>query len=164
MAQEETRRRGWMRGLLVASLALNLAFIGAAGGFALRGGSHDGGRHGPGGPEAMPYLRALSEPQRDRMRSALRRDFRDRRATRGQLTEDYRAAIAALRAEPFDPAALADVLARQGARAQERLAAGQGVMVDFVTGMDPSDRAAYADRLSQETDRLAERWRRVARD
>ncbi len=164
MSELERPNRRWVRPLLIASLALNLAVIGAVAGFALIGGH--GGRDGraPGGPEGMPYFRALGDAERKEMRAALRRDFREHRGSRGQVTEDYRAALDALRAEPFERAALLAVLERQGARGRARFLAGQRVMVDFVAEMTPEDRASYADRLSEQIDRLAERWGRLDRD
>jgi len=154
----------WLRPLLIASLAVNLAFIGAIGGFALIGGRHDKPRHGPGGPEGMPYIRALSDADRHEMRDALRRDFREHRQARGQVTEGYRAALDALRAEPFDRAALMQALEQQRARAQDRFMGGQRVMVDFVANMTPEDRAAYAKRLSDQIDELEQRWKGVDRN
>ncbi|MGY9049783.1 hypothetical protein P775_10030 [Puniceibacterium antarcticum] len=154
----------WLRGGLIVSLALNLALVGAIGGFALIGGRHDQDARGKGGPEGMPYIRALSEGDRADMRDALRRDFRDHRDARGQVTEDYRAAVAALRAEPFDQSALMTVLERQSERAQKRFLGGQRVMVDFVANMTPEDRAAYAQRLSDQIDRLDKRWGRLDRE
>ncbi len=164
MVELDKPRRRWVRPVLILSLALNVAFVGALAGFALTGGGHGKEARGPGGPDGMPYFRALSDADRQEMRAALRRDFRENRGSRGQVTEDYRAALEALRAEPFDRAALMAVLERQGARARERFQGGQRVMVDFVAGMTPEERSAYADRLSGQIDRLAERWDRLDRD
>ncbi|SNR64673.1 periplasmic heavy metal sensor [Puniceibacterium sediminis] len=164
MADIETGKRRWLRPLLIASLALNLAFVGAIAGFALIGGRHDKDERAARGAEGMPYIRALSDEGQRKMRDALRRDFRDHRESRGQVTEGYRAALEALRAEPFDRAALMDVLKQQSARARERFLGGQRVMIDFVANMTPDERAAYADRLSEQIDQLEKRWRSLDRD
>lgn len=164
MADIETGNRRWLRLLLIASLALNLTFLGAVVGFSLIGGRHDKNERSARGAEGMPYIRAMTNDGRHKIRDALRRDFRDHQESRGQITADYRAALHVLRAEPFDRAALTDILERQGVRARDRFLNGQRVMIDFVANMTPADRAAYADRLSEQIDRLDERWGSLERN
>ncbi|WP_146586238.1 periplasmic heavy metal sensor [Puniceibacterium confluentis] len=158
MAKPATTENRWVKPVMIASLALNLAFVGAVVGYSLVGGRHGREGHSAGRADAMPYMRALTDTDRHRLRDALRQDFRQYRGTRGQITEDYGAALAALRADPFDRASLSAVLDRQSARANDRLQGGQRVLADFVAAMSADERSAYADRLAHQIERLAERW------
>ncbi|WGW05597.1 periplasmic heavy metal sensor [Tropicibacter oceani] len=158
------RMRPWLRVLLFASLALNLAIAGMAAGVVLRGGSpHD--RH-ESRDFVTPYTRAFDERQRDDLRRALRDGYltrKDKDGARDDLTLDYRAALDVLRSEPFDAAAMAAILERQGARTADRQAMGQQVLSTYLAALSPQEREAYAQRLAQEITRLEarrERWKR----
>lgn len=153
-ASSAPRLRLWLRLVLFASLALNLLVVGvivgviASGGPPARGGLDRGDL-------VTPYTRAMTEAQRTELRRALRRGFLRERLRHGGLpqAEDYRAAQEILMRDPFDRAALAQVLDRQADGARQRLALGQVVLLDFLDQMTPADRRAYADRLAQEIDR-----------
>ncbi|MDU8909970.1 periplasmic heavy metal sensor [Aestuariicoccus sp. MJ-SS9] len=145
---------GWIRAVLFASLALNLLIAGIAAGMYWRGGPDRGPRDRD---FAAPYARALGDEQRGTLRRALRREFLANRPERGALAQGYVAASAALRAEPFDRAALEAVLEGQARQAQTRQEIGRRVMIDFLSNMSAEDRAAFADRLDQEIDRLSRR-------
>lgn len=138
------------RGVRVAlgiSVALNLLIVGLVAGAVLR----DGGPR-----ERMvrdldfgPFTEALSRADRE----ALRREYIARspgmRDMRQQMRQDFRAFLAALRAEPFDPAALRGVLANQQARMAERVTLGQDLMLERLTAMPPEARLKFADRLEE---------------
>jgi uncharacterized membrane protein len=137
----------WVKLLLVVSLALNLAVAGLVAGVVLKSG---GG--GPRGAQVRdlgfgPFSEALGAEDRE----ALRRGFMERapnlRELRQTLREDGAEVLAALRAEPFDPARLAAVLAGQGERIAKRLALGQDLLAQRIAEMTPEARAAFADRL-----------------
>ncbi len=141
------RPRRWLRWLLVASLALNLLLLGAAAGQMLRA------RFGAAHPVVLrdlsfgPYTEAMSPADR----AALRRAFADRAPPLREVwraqRDEQAAIIAALRAEPFDPAALAAILETQAGRSMARLRTGQTVLLERIAAMGAADRAAFADRL-----------------
>ena len=138
-----SRRLRW---LLIASLTLNLLVVGVVAGVALR---HAGGQPPPaprsigfgpwGGGLERSDFKALREAY-----SATGRDFRaDSRADRA----DRDALLAALRTEPFDPAALDAITARMNGRAMERMELGDRLMRAHILAMAPEQRRAFADRL-----------------
>ncbi|ETX28379.1 periplasmic heavy metal sensor [Roseivivax isoporae] len=162
METAQPRRGRWMRIALVLSLAANLVVGGIVAGTFLREGPHRGGARGP--DHGFVYYRAFTEEERRALRQAIRQDMgrdadapQDRAARRAAFLDGYRETAAALRADPFDPAALDRALGQQNERATERRARGQEVLVEFLAAMAPEDRAAYAERLSREIARLAER-------
>ncbi|WP_353471539.1 periplasmic heavy metal sensor [Salipiger sp. H15] len=149
----------WMRGLLLASLALNLGVAGVVAGGLLR---HGGPEHGgpPRGRDFItPYTQAFSQDERRELGRKLFSSFEGRQGERPRPNpfSSYRGTLDLLRAEPFDSAAFAEVLTAQDARAAERQKVGQQVLVDYVSSMTPEARAAYADRLELELDELARR-------
>ena len=146
----------WLRVVLFASLALNLAGIGALVGLAVTGGPDR--QHGPRGRDAaFPYARALDTDDRDRLRQQLHEDFRSRRGAVGEIAQDYRAAVTLLEADPFDRAAFEELMLRQDARAELRQEAGRRALLDVLTEMTPEARRAYAGRLSEQIDRFEAR-------
>lgn len=142
--------RNWTRVALVLSLALNLAVAGIVAGAVLRG-------HRDGPPRGFdlavgPVARALSEVDR----RAVMRDLMDRRDLRDDRRDDSAAAapvLAAVRADPFDPAALSAALDGMRGRARDLEAAAEAALVARVAAMTPAERAAFADRLAQELER-----------
>jgi len=126
-----------LRVVFALSLGLNLLVAGVVAGAWWRGAPHDGPR--AGGPAAL-YL-ALPREERRALRAELRGTIdRDSLHLRAPL-------MAALRADPFDPGALAATLAAQSdalAQAQTRMRA---LWLDRIAAMSPAERAAYADRL-----------------
>ncbi|PZX53678.1 putative membrane protein [Cereibacter changlensis] len=138
----------WMRVVLALSLTLNLAVLGIVGGAALR--SHDERRPAPVRDLGFgPFDNALTPEDRKELRRAFMDDGPDIRSARRAMRQDFAAILEALRAEPFDPAALQQVLDRQNARGAEMLAYGQKLIFERVAAMDPEARRAFADRLEQ---------------
>lgn len=138
-------RRLW-KIVLVASLALNLAVAGLVVGTVLSG------RLGDGPPRNFdlglgPVARAL-EPQE---RRSMGRDMRQSRVLRDvDLRGRSEALIAALKADPFDPAqvsALLDAQAAQLARVQQT---AQAALLRAIINMTPERRAAFAASLQAE--------------
>ena len=140
------------RGLKIAlavSVALNLAVVGLIAGAALHG--------GPGGRGDMmvrdfgfgPFEDALQPDDRAALRNAIKGRMGDVRAARHQMHQDGTAILAALRAEPFDAATLAAALNAQATNIGDRLKFGSEVIRDFVLGLSPEARSAFADRLEQ---------------
>jgi hypothetical protein len=73
----------------------------------------------------------------------------DIRVARRQMQADGANILAALRAEPFDPAALAAAIDAQAGHLGERLKFGSDVIRDHILGLSPEARAAFADRLER---------------
>ncbi|MBC2837094.1 periplasmic heavy metal sensor [Gemmobacter straminiformis] len=132
---------------LAVSVALNLLIVGLVAGAVLR----DGGPRGRmmGELDFGPFTEALTREDRDALRQAFVERMPDMRDMRRQMRTDFAALLAALRAEPFDPAALREVMANQSSRMQERLQIGQSLMLERLEAMSPEARAAFADRLEE---------------
>ncbi|MCC7320839.1 MAG: periplasmic heavy metal sensor [Rubellimicrobium sp.] len=141
--------RRWRRGLCILSVALNLLVAGAVTG-------HLVAAWGPGfmarGPDMSlgPIVRAF-QPEDRRW---LMRELRD---VRGQFPGDgaardmaAQALIAAVGADPFDPAAVGLAFDAMRAGAEEFEEAVTTAIVARITGMDAAGRAALAERLGRE--------------
>lgn len=138
----------WTRRIMIASLAINLGVAGLALGAFLHG--------GPGGTGDMardpgfgPYDAVLRPEDRMALRSALRAKTGDLRAVRGEFITDAQAILAALRAQPFDPAALVVAMSAQRDHFSARMTLGSQTMGDYLVGLSPKDRLDFADRLEQ---------------
>ncbi|SFC70161.1 periplasmic heavy metal sensor [Tropicimonas isoalkanivorans] len=143
------RRRIWMRVLLFASLALNLAVAGIVAGAMLKG-VHDDQ------PERLsrelglgPFLRALDDDKRQALREAAQ-------ARRGELAEGRQAWRAAfsetldlLREETFDQERFESLVERQAEIAARGRALGQEELARQLAAMPVEARRAFADRLEQ---------------
>ena len=144
MAEPEPRRR-WMRWALVASLGLNLAAVGLIGGALVKG--------PPPGPlpgvAPWHYARALPDPYRRDLGRALRASRRDWIGPREALRGQREALVAALTAEPFDPAALAAVLTEESRLTGDLSARGSALLVAQIERMSPDERARYAAALTE---------------
>jgi uncharacterized membrane protein len=134
----------WMKITLVLSLALNLLVAGVVGGAMLRHGMRPGDPH----PSARAhlgraYVQALERGDRRALWSAMQAEQPDAAAPGA----DPDAVLRALRATPYDPAALRDIMVRQRQAGQARLRRGQRLLQERLTEMSDAERAAYADRL-----------------
>jgi uncharacterized membrane protein len=135
----------WLKWALVASLGLNVAVLGVIGGAILKG--------PPPGP--MPgialwhYAHALPDPYRRDLGRALRESRREWIGPREALRGQRAALAAALTAEPFAPAAVEAVLARETRLTDELAARGMGLLLAQIERMTPEERAAYAAALTE---------------
>lgn len=137
------------RGVLVVSLALNLAVMGLIGGALVSGRFADAPPHridfGLG-----PVSRALARDDRRAIGRALRADSQ----LRGQDLRDQMTAVAvALRAEPFDASVLQSLLDDQAMRLSTIQTRARVAVVDRVRAMSPAERLAFADRFEDELHR-----------
>ena len=136
---------------LAVSVALNLAVAGLVGGIALHG--------GPGQRGAMmvrnmgfgPFDDALLPEDRESLRKSIQARFGDIRAARQLMQADGLAVLSALKAEPFDPAALGQALDAQADHLGERLKFGSAMIRDHLLTLPEAARLALADRLEQRT-------------
>lgn len=136
----------WIRIALVVSLALNLGIAGLLVGTALRGPeARRGAVETPEGvamlARAMPHnhqrqLRDTFRNQRDRLES-------DRRELKN-LRENF---IEALRAEPFDIAAVKNAFVAQRQILDQVTAAGHSLVISQIEKMTPQERKLYIRRL-----------------
>ncbi|WP_170758922.1 periplasmic heavy metal sensor [Ruegeria lacuscaerulensis] len=142
MSDNPKPRRRWVSVLLSVSLALNLLIVGVALGTVYR---VKGGDHGKAPPGFGPALyRAL--PKEDR--KVLRGELSERHVKGAKLrAQDFAALGAALRAEPFDPAAVQALLLQQAQFMADMQSALQEQWLARVTAMSDAERQAYADRL-----------------
>lgn len=142
------------RRLLIASILLNVFLIGAIGaGVIARHGPHlfDGGRERPPRPFEMPSPRKIravlpeaSRPIADAMFAAHRAEVE---AKIGALVEARLAVAAAIRAEPFDRAALDAALAALRSLEIEMAGTVQGIIADLAAELDADSRERLAKLL-----------------
>lgn len=134
---------------LAVSVALNLGVAGVVAGALLSGGD---GHHGPTVRDVGFgfFSEALTPGQREALRqrfvAANPRVLSEWTAMRA----DVAAVLAALRAEPFHPAALQAALDRQSQHWTERLTTGQSLIEDFLLALSADQRSAFADRLEDQ--------------
>lgn len=111
------------------------------------------------------YTRALAEPDRAALREAWRGRGPDLRALRAARQADLTALVAALRAQPFEPAAVEAVLERQRQRHASQQDLARTLLAERLAILSPAERAAYADRLealARRGDRRPDRSPRTA--
>jgi len=136
------------RGLKIAlavSVALNLAVAGLAAGAWMKGGSSS-----PRGESTMSFgafSDVLSREDRRALRKALLANAPSFRAAREAAEAEFFTLVAALRAEPFDPAAVQTAFAAIAAQNAARLDLGRGLLEAHLIGMPAADRLAFADRM-----------------
>ena len=140
--------RTW-RIVLVLSLGLNLLVIGFVVGLALTGPERKSGPRGldlgPG-----PLAQALSPQER-------RAVLLDLRASggfqRGQMREYMQDLLNALRATPFDPDVLSEVMTAQRQKLNQMQDAAQSALFAQINAMSPERRAAFADAVAADMSR-----------
>ncbi len=135
----------WTRRLLVLSLGLNLLIAGLAIGAFWRDGPGRGSRDFGFGPMSQ----AMNHEDRMALRDAFLERHPDARSDRRAMRAHFETLIAALRAEPFDEAALETAVAAITTRNAELLATGQSLMTDHLKQMSAAERAGFADRLEK---------------
>lgn len=148
--------RGWMKVAFVISVALNLLVVGVlVGGLIAR--DRMGPPPPPGGDFGLgPLGAAFSEEDRREMRREAVRSGANLGSMRADLRADMTGLIAAVAQDPWNPDAVRAQLAGMHARAADRVAVGEQVMLDRLGRMSDAERHAYAERLR---DRLPQGWR-----
>lgn len=135
------------RGLKIAlavSVALNLAVAGVVAGAWMKDGPSRGM---PRDLSFGPFSEALGPEDRRALRKALADRAPGFREARAAAQAEFAALLAALRASPFDPAAVQSALAAIEARNAGRLELGRSLIEARITQMSEADRLAFADRL-----------------
>jgi len=158
------RMRRGLRWLLIASLTLNLLFLGLAAGGAMR--------MWRGLPQAEPSVgsalmmlwRALPDDDRRVLRGAERAadgdrlSGGDRRALwRGRVVAEVAELRSLLTAQPFDRQALETRLSAARQLQADRAEAALAQMLDRIEAMTPAQRAVMAERLERRYLRRSER-------
>lgn len=131
---------------LAVSVALNLAVAGLAAGAWLRDGPHGGM---PRDMSFGPFSEALDDADRKSIRRSLLERVGEFREQRKAAKAEFEALLVALRAEPFEPAAMQAALAAIEARNSERLELGRTLIETRLIEMSPEARRAFADRLEK---------------
>ena len=98
----------------------------------------------------------LPRPRPEAMNALLDR-APDLREARRLMRADADTLLAALRADPFDPAALDAAMATMRGRLEAQLALGGEALRGLLLGMEPAERLAFADRLEKSLRREAAR-------
>ena len=143
MSEQMKTPRKWTKVLLIVSLALNACFIGLIIGVKL---TQDGMRP-QGAPSAQGslYLRALSHEDRHTLGQAMRSYHT--REMRQMDRAGYENALVLLRATPFDPEALEDLMDDQTEASEERLEYAREALIAHLAAMSDAERAEFADAL-----------------
>jgi uncharacterized membrane protein len=136
----------WTRIALAVSVALNLAVAGLAAGAWLKDGPYRGM---PRELSFGPFSDALSPEDHHAMRAALKDRAAGFRAEREAARTELAALLTALRATPFDPAAVKASLSAISTRAADRLELGRSLIGERILAMSDAERQAFADRLER---------------
>jgi uncharacterized membrane protein len=136
----------WVKVVLALSLAINLAILGVVAGAWIKVGP-DRAAGAPRDLSFGPFSEALSREDRRALRSAFMDRSPEIRASRQAARAEFDALVIALRAEPFDPAALSPVLAAIEQRNVDRLTLGRTLIEERIIAMSAADRLAFAARL-----------------
>lgn len=147
----ERRAPRWMSLLLVLSLAVNLLIAGIViGSVATRDRDRPGGRPDLAGDLGRtPFVAALDRGDRRALARALMREAGPLRESRSELKARFESLLAAIRAEPFDRASVERLIADQRHAAGRRQELGERLLLDYLEGLTPEARRAYADRLDR---------------
>lgn len=154
------RTRRWVKIALAVSLALNLAVIGMIAGAFLGTGAM--GERG-GSQQALralglgPFARALSRQDRMELRGRILSSGVELREERRAIGRSLRAVEAALRAEPFDRAAVEEAFTRSRGLVVSLQEMGHAALLDQIETMDAAERAALADGLARAMRRVGAR-------
>lgn len=151
-------RRSTRRVLLVASIVLNVFLIGVIGaGLAARHGVFHSPHDRPARPFEMPSPRKIravlpeaDQPVAEAIFAAHRDEVRQKIRA---MAEARRAVAAAMRAEPFDRAALDAALAELRSREAELASTVQQAIADLVEKIDAESRGRIATLLEFRRDR-----------
>ncbi len=147
------RSPGWMKLLLILSLTANLLVIGLVAGRELRGDEPRGGTE-----RAVGWILDLVPDDRRAMAEAHFADVRARTgaadADRGALMDGI---VAAIRAEPYEPAAVRAAMAAYGDSRAQRWEVLRERTASLLAGFTPEERAAFADNFEERMNRWRQR-------
>lgn len=147
---EKSGKFRWSRVILALSLALNLAVVGLIAG-AFLGKERDAPPRGYSSRDVgyAPYISALNKDERRAVGRKLMNAAPSRDEARDARREGFEQILDALRATPYDPAALEAAISSQREDLARRQQVGQDILVERVHNMTVAERQAYAQRLDQ---------------
>ena len=164
-----------LRIILVASLALNLMFVGIGAGF-FGSGHHknlrsdrmdtsnasNAGLRGPrsdrgGGSIVGALLPQLDREKRREMGGKIRQAHDANGLTRDQQRDLRRAVIEQLAADPFDRSKMEQALRNVQGFATSRFDVALPVILDHIESMSPQERLAVMERMTRRDKRVRER-------
>ncbi len=157
MTEKPTPKRRWVKPLLAVSLICNMLIIGVVAGIVIDNRGKDRGERLDGPARSVvgiPFVRALEPEDRRALYQEIRRDDDRLRENRSALRARFEALLTALNTEPFDPEAVQVILQEQREIALRRQNIGEALLVEQLSRLDPTERAAYADRLARDLRRL----------
>ena len=142
------RRRVWLRVLLFASLALNLAVIGVVGGAVLKF-AHDDER-----PQMIsrelglaPFRFAFDDEGQRQLDAAVRSRAGELGIGRTAWQNTYFDILDAIRAEPFDAAGFRAAMERQAELSLQSRRVGLDIMIAQLERMSLAERNAFVERF-----------------
>jgi len=158
MTEEHAKpQRRWLVPALLLSLALNLLIVGIVVGFAISPKASRNSDQLSGNARSLigaPFVRALPQEDRQALIKAIRAENGRLRENRAALRARFEAFLGALRADPFEPAAVEKLLQEQRTVAIRRQQIGESLLIERLNAMSPAERAEYADRLAHALRRL----------
>lgn len=143
--------RGWVKALLAVSLAVNLLVVGLIVGVGANR-YRDGDRRHPPGNELMefgPFTRALPPASRGRIKTAFRERVPELRASRAEMRKSFTALDQALRAVPYDQAAVVAALDIQKSQIDGHIRLMRVLFLEEVAAMSDGERVELADNLKR---------------
>ena len=153
-APVRTRSPGWMKLLLILSLTANLLVIGVIAGYELRGEDRRGGDRAIGW-----ILEMVPEERRDMAEAHFAEARAAMDAAGGERAALMDAVLAAIRAEPYQPAAVQTAMAAYGDSRSQRWQVLRERMATLLARLTPDERATFADRFEERMNRWRERRR-----
>lgn len=151
MSEKTIKSPRWMRLLLIASLALNLAVLGIVGGAFLRGPEGRGDASVSLGGEFRMLAGSLPKAHQEAMRKDARSHWKELRSFRIVISKQRKSIVVALRSDAFNADAFAAMLKTQHTTWREIGTRGVDLLVLRVRAMSKEERIEFADNL--------ERWR-----
>ncbi|MEM9471809.1 MAG: periplasmic heavy metal sensor [Pseudomonadota bacterium] len=157
----KARRWSWLWIVLIVSLAINLAIAAAIVAHKTVGPHRHRSITGPGFTQILPraFFRDLDRDRRDELVGELREHRKGFRALRKSLREKARDVASALRAEPYDEAAVTKALQVYEAEAQTMVGRGRDIAGNFFKRLTPEERKLIADQIERKT-MSKRRWKR----
>lgn len=157
----KTRRWSWVWIALIASLAINLAIVAAIVAHKAVGPHPHRSITGPGFTQILPraFFRELDDDRRDELVGELREHRKGFRDLRKSVREKARDVASALRADPYDEAAVTKALEVYEAEAQTMVGRGREIAGNFFKRLTPDERKLIADQIERKT-MSKRRWKR----
>lgn len=154
------RVRNWTRGLLIASLAVNLLIVGALVGAFFKNEKPRGPHLNRASMGLGAYILALPEPEQSEIMALIGKGSKDRRKFRKEMRKSRRNLDAAIQAEPFSSEAVKSAMNSQRDGALNHTLQIQDAYLEALTNMTESERAAHLERAQKITQKRPKKWRK----